>query len=49
MLYSQHSFNYVIQATLIAEERVQKFALKIAFKSWGDSYETLLSRSGLQQ
>ena len=34
---------------ITALERVQKFALKIAFKSWGDSYETLLLRSGLQQ
>ena len=34
---------------IAALERVQKFALKIAFKSWGDSYETLLLRSGLQQ
>jgi len=34
---------------ITALERVQKFAFKIAFKSWGDSYETLILRSGLQQ
>ena len=34
---------------ITALERVQKFALKIAYKSWDDSYETLLLRSGLQQ
>jgi len=30
-------------------ERVQKFVLKIAYKSWDDTYETLLLGSGLQQ
>jgi len=31
---------------IAALERVQKFALKIAYKSWDDSYETLLLISG---
>jgi len=40
---------YALGVSISHLERIQKFALKIAYKSWDNSYETLLLRSGLQQ